>query len=55
MEHLQCIKYYTEHILEIILFDPHNKPREKYYYYLGFTDEKTKAQRGEVTCSRSHS
>ena len=25
------------------------------YYYLHFTDEKTEAQKGQMTCARSHS
>ena len=26
----------------------HRNPRDRYYYYLHFEDEETKAQRGEV-------
>lgn len=32
----------------------HYNPRERYCYGVHFTDEEMEAQRGQVTCSRSH-
>lgn len=38
------------------LLDPHDNPLSKYRYHnLHFTEEETAAQRGWVTCPRSHS
>lgn len=37
------------------LFNPHDNLRCRYCYHLHFTDEKTQAQRGQITRLRSHS
>lgn len=36
-------------------FKPHSNPMRQIYHYPHFTDEETKAQRGQVTCLRSYS
>ena len=48
---LSNLKHCSKHLMYINSFNSHNNTC---YYYIHFIDEDTEAQRGQVTCPRSH-